>query len=125
MATYPLLFLDNDALLNVVSNGTFKIQPISFEEARAIIDMHMGKEDIVRCFGDSSLEKIVYDYLGVPKREILYKDIVRMEVEQDGILFRHYITKSKTQPVIKTELGNEAKKIQNVYIHCQLVSRLA
>lgn len=124
MASHPLMFLDNDALLKIVGNGTFKIQPISFEEARAIIEMHMGREDVVRCFDDLSLSKIVFEYLGLPKRDFPYTEARRMEVEQDGILFRRYITESVTQPLIKTEYGNEAKKIQNVYIHCELVSRL-
>lgn len=125
MASAPLLFLDNDSLLNVLADGTFKFQTISFEEARAIIDMHGSKDDILRCFGDANLERIVYDYLGLPKRDIVYQDVRRMEKDQDGIIFRLYITESETRPIIKTEYGNEAKKIQNVYIHCELISRIS
>ena len=114
MASTPLLFLDNESLLNVLADGTFKFQTISFEEARAIIDMHMGQNDIVRCFGDAGLERIVYDYLGVPRRNFNYQDVRRMEPDQDGIIFRHYVTESETRPIIKTEYCHQSKKIQNV-----------
>ncbi|HIT79013.1 MAG TPA: hypothetical protein IAC40_01880 [Candidatus Faecivivens stercorigallinarum] len=47
-----------------------------------------------------------------------------MKVNQDGLVFKLYETPSETQPVIITDKGNEAKKIQNVYVYCQLISRI-
>ncbi len=123
MPSTPLLLLDNDSLMKVLNDGTFKFQTVSFEEAKAIIDMH-NTEHIVRCFSNADIEKIIYEYLGMQKREYVYKEIPKMLPEQDGIIFRLYITESATRPIIKTEYGNEAKKIQNVYVHCELISRL-
>lgn len=125
MAASPLLFLDNDSLLRVLQKGTFKIEPIGFEEARAIIDMHAGPDDIVCCFADHSLQQILYDYLDIPKRNLqIAQNLPTMEIEQDAIIFRRYVTESETRPIIKTEFGNEAKKIQNVYLHCEFLSRI-
>lgn len=123
MPSTPLLLLDNDSLMKVLNDGTFKFQTVSFEEAKAIIDMH-STEQIVRCFSNADIEKIIYDYLGMQKRDYVYKEISKMLPEQDGIIFRLYVTESATRPIIKTEYGNEAKKIQNVYVHCELISRL-
>lgn len=123
MASAPLLLLDNNSLLHVLNSGTFKVQPISFDEARAIVDMHSTSE-LIRCFSNADIERVVYNYLGIQKREYPYEEVTKMQVEQDGIIFRQYVTESETQPIIKTEFGNEAKKIQNVYVHCELISRL-
>ena len=123
MASAPLLLLDNDSLLALLSDGTFKCQTISFEEAKAIIDMHDTK-DIIRSFSNPDIEKIIYEYLGMQKRAYAYKEPSRMLPEQDGIVFRLYVTESETRPVIKTPFGNEAKKIQNIYVYCELISRL-
>lgn len=123
MASAPLLLLDNSSLLKVLNDGVFKFQTIGFEEAKAIIDMH-STEQIQRCFSNQEIEKIIYDYIGMQKRDYPFKEVERMLPEQDGIIFRLYITESKTRPIIKTEYGNQAKKIQNVYVHCELISRI-
>lgn len=125
MAKQALLLLDDDSLLKVLRKGTFKLQSIGFEEAHAIIDMHTDEDDIFRCFGDSSLQKIVHEYLNVPKRDFPYKEVTQMDVEQDAIIFRLHSTDSATRPIIKMEDGTEAKKTQNVYVYCELISRLA
>lgn len=122
---HPLLLLDGKALMQVLANGTFKVQSITFEEARAIIDMHMGRDDIISCYDNLSLDKVVHEYVGVPKRDFPYRAATGMEEGQDAIVFRQHITESVTRPIVKTSYGNEAKKIQNVYIYCELVSRLA
>ena len=43
----PLLLLDNSSM-HVVGVGNYKVQAISFEDAKAIIDM-FDEEDILRC----------------------------------------------------------------------------
>lgn len=124
MASAPLLLMNSESLLHVLSDGVFKFQTIGFEEAKAIIDMH-SVDEIVRCYSDANIEKIVYEYLGIQRRDYPYKEVARMKVEQDAIVFRLYVTESETRPIIKTEYGNEAKKIQNVYVHCEFVMRIS
>ena len=47
-----------------------------------------------------------------------------MHLGQEGIVFKLYATPSETQPIIRTDKGNEAKKIQNIYVYCQLISKV-
>ena len=61
---------------------------------------------------------------GTFKRDFQYKRIRDMHLGQEGIVFKLYVTPSETQPIIRTDKGNEAKKIQNVYVYCQLISRV-
>ena len=39
-------------------------------------------------------------------------------------MFKLYVTPSETQPIIQLENGAEAKKIQNIYIYCQYITRV-
>ena len=115
MSSNPLLLLDN--------NTTFKCTDVTFEEAKAIIELH-PQEDILKCFSNLDIEEIIFDYLGIKKRDFQYKRIRDMHLGQEGIVFKLYVTPSETQPIIRTDKGNEAKKIQNVYVYCQLISRV-
>lgn len=117
-----LLLLDNSAMMSVINRGCFKCSDITFEEAKAIIEMH-DESDILRCFSDSESATIIYQYLGIERRNFEYKRIRDMRPGQDAIVFKRYVTPSVTQPVILTDKGNEAKKIENVYVYCQLLSR--
>lgn len=119
----PLLLLDNSNMMSVVNQGEFKCTNLSFEEAKAIIEMH-EEADVLRCFDDDGIQTIIFNYLGIERREFPYKHIRNMRPGQDAIVFKLYITPSETQPVITTADGVEAKKIQNVYIYCQYLSRL-
>jgi hypothetical protein len=47
-----------------------------------------------------------------------------MAVGQEALVFKLYVTPSETQPIIQSEDGVEAKKIQNVYVYCQYVTRV-
>ena len=123
LSATPLLLLDNSSMMSVVNQGDFKCTNLSFDEARAILDMH-GENDILKCFDNGDLERIIFDYLGMERREYPYKHIRNMRPGQDGIVFKLYVTPSETQPVIRTEDGVEAKKIQNIYIYCQFITRL-
>ncbi len=120
----PLLLLDNSNTMSVLNQGEFKCQNLTFEEARSIIEMH-DESDILRCFSNLDLETVIYDYLGISKRNFEYKRIRNMRPGQDAIVFKLYITPSETQPVIQADDGVEAKKIQNVYVYCQYLMRLS
>ena len=123
MTANPLLLLDNSSMMSVINRGTFKRTDVTFEEAKAILDMH-DEADILQCFSNRDIENIIYGHLGITQRNFTYKHIRDMRVGQDGLVFKTYITPSETQPIIKTDKGNEAKKIQNVYVYCQLISKI-
>lgn len=65
-----------------------------------------------------------FEYLDIARRDFVCKHIRNMRVGQDAIVFKLYITSSETQPVIRADDGVEAKKIQNVYVYCQYLSRM-
>ena len=118
----PLLLLDNSNMMSILNQGEFKCTNLSFAEAKAILEMH-DESDILRCFTDNNIEEIIFNYLGIAKRDFAYKHIRNMRVGQDAIVFKLYITPSETQPIIQADEHVEAKKIQNVYVYCMLVSR--
>lgn len=120
----PLLLLDNSSMMSVLNEGEFRCRNLSFEEAKHILEIH-SEDDILRCFNNSDIETVIFDYLGVAKCNYTYKRIRNMRVEQDAIVFKLYITPSETQPIIQADDGVEAKKIQNVYVYCQYITRLA
>ena len=120
----PLLLVDNRNVMSMMNEGEFRCSGLSFEEAKAIIEMH-EEHDIIRCFAGYDLEEIVFDYLGIEQRGIKYKNIANMRVGQDAIAFKLFITPSETQPVIQTPIGSEAKKIQNIYVYCQYITRIS
>lgn len=118
----PLLLLDNSTM-HVLGNGTYKIEPMTFEEARFLIDT-FETEEILRCYTDRAIDTVVHDYLGVGDREFKYKKIRKMRSGQIAIVFKQYITASETQPEIEPEPGIEAKKIQNVYVYCECITNM-
>lgn len=117
----PLLLLDNSNMNTLFNEGEFKCTNMTFEEAREIIGMY-DKKDILMCFSHPDTYDIIFNYIGIPKKEYEYKSIRNMRVNQDGIIFKTYITPSETQPMIQVD-GVEAKKIQNVYVYCVHISR--
>ena len=119
----PLLLLDNSNMMSVLNHGEFKCTNLSFEEAKAIIEMH-DESDILRCFSNNDIETVIFEYLDIARRDFVCKHIRNMRVGQDAIVFKLYITSSETQPVIRADDGVEAKKIQNVYVYCQYLSRM-
>ena len=119
----PLLLVDNQNVMSILNEGEFKCCPLTFEEAKAIIDMH-DEDDVIKLFSGHDLEDIVFNYLGVENRNFEYKNIKDMRVGQDVIAFKLYVTPSETQPIIETPIGSQAKKIQNIYVTCQYISSL-
>lgn len=120
----PVLLLDNNSMLSVINEGEFKCYNISFEEAGHIIDVH-DPSDLLKCFSNPDIESIIFDYIGIKEKNIEYKKIRNMRPGQDAIVFKLHVTPSETQPIIKTESGIEAKKIQNVYAYCQYLVRMS
>lgn len=118
----PLLLLDNSTMY-VVGAGEYRCTNLTFEEAKAIIDMYDTK-DILRCFTDRAIDNVLHDYVGIERRDFDYKPVRRMHVGQDAIVVKLYITKSETEPEVQTDDGVIAKKIQNIYAYCQYLTRM-
>lgn len=118
-----LLLLDNETLSYILSDGDYRFTNLKFSEAKAILEMNQDS-DVVRCFHNVDLEEVIYEYLGVERRDYHYEAVRQMKVGQDAIAFKLYITPSGTQPIILGEEGEEAKKIKNIYLYCQHVIRL-
>lgn len=119
----PLLLLDNSSMISVLNEGEFECHNLTFEEAKHILELQ-NEEEVLRCFSDSAIDTVIYDYLGVAKRNFEYKHIRNMRPGQNALVFKLYITPSETQPIIQADDGVEAKKIQNVYVYCQYLTRL-
>lgn len=119
----PLLLLDNSSMMSVLNEGEFRCNNLTFEEAKHMLEVY-DEADVLQCFNNLDIETIIFEYLGVAKREFTYKRIRNMRPGQDAIVFKLYITPSETQPIIQADDGVEAKKIQNVYVYCQFLSRL-
>lgn len=117
----PLLLLDNSNMNTLFNEGEYKCTNMTFEEAREIIGMY-EKDEIILCFTHPDTYDIIFNYIGVPKKDYVFKQIRSMRVNQDGILFKIYTTPSETQPVINVD-GVEAKKIQNIYVYCVHIMR--
>ena len=119
----PLLLVDNQNVMTILNDGEFNCTSLTFEEAKAIVDMH-DEDDVIKVFTGRNLEEIVFKYLIVEERNIEYNEVKDMRVGQDAIAFKLYVTPSETQPITLTPTGAQAKKIQNIYVACQLISRL-
>ena len=102
--------------------GDYHSTNLSFEEAKAIIDMY-DAGDILRCFTDRATEQVLHDFVGIEPRNFAYKPIRKMRVGQDAIAVKLHITPSETQPEVEASDGVTAKKIQNVYVYCQYITR--
>lgn len=118
---HPLLLLDNSNMNTLFNEGAFKCTNMTFEEAREIISMY-EKDEILLCFTHPDTYDIIFNYIGIPKKDYEYKQIRNMRVNQDGIIFKIYTTPSETQPIIHVD-DVEAKKIQNIYVYCVHIAR--
>ena len=119
---HPLFLLDDKSLPSAISQGSYRVVDLTFGEVKAIMDLHR-EEDMICCFENTNIENIIYTYLHVEKKQFEYTNAQQMEVGQDGLIFRLYIMPSESQPVINPYFGSEAKKIENVFVYCQLISR--
>lgn len=119
-----LYLLDEETLVQVLKEGEFRFSNLTFDETKALVTLH-ATSDIAKCFSNSYIENIIYEHIGIDRNRFPYQPIDELQVGEDAIVFKVYITPSATQPIVKTEHGNEAKKIQNIYVYCQLVTRTA
>lgn len=120
----PLLLLDNSTTMSLLNQGDFKCANLTFEEAKHILEIY-DDEHILRCFSNPDIEDVICGFLGTKDVKYPYKRIRNMRPGQDALVFKLYVTPSKTQPIIHADDGVEAKKIQNVYLYCQYISRLS
>lgn len=119
----PLLLIDSETMY-VIGAGTYKVESISFEEARGIIEV-FDDSDILKCYTDRAIDQVVHDYVGVEKRNFTYQKIRSMRPGQMAIVFKTHTTPSETQPIVEPAPGVQAKKIQNVYVFCESITRLS
>lgn len=118
-----LLLVDNTSVLDLLHQGTYRFQEISFEEVKAIIEMHDYRE-IIRCFSNVDIDNMLYKHVGVALGNFHYFPVDELSPGQDAIVFRLYVTPSETTPSISTIYGNQATKIQNLYVYCQFITRV-
>ena len=118
----PLLLLDNSSMY-VVGKGTYKVESTTFAEAKAIIDI-FDEEDVLRCYTDREIDRVVHDYVGVEDRNFPRKKISRMRPGQVAIAFKQYITPSETMPILDLAGGAQAQQIENIYIYCEIITRM-
>ena len=76
-ASKPLLLLDNASMLTLLHQGCFRLQEISFEEVKAILEMH-GSREVVRCFSNAEIEQLLYKHLDVAIRNFNYAPVENM-----------------------------------------------
>ena len=124
MANYdkPLLLVDDNNILSIINEGEFKVFNLTFEEVKAMLDTY-PEDAVAKCFSSYDLEEIVFDYIGAERKNYLQLCMTNLQVDQYAIAFKLYRTPSETQPVVTTINGAQAKKIQNVYVYCQLITR--
>lgn len=119
----PLLLLDNSSMMTALNEGEFKHYNLTFDEARHLLEIY-DEKDILRCFNDGDIQTIIFDYLGVAKRDFEYKHVRNMRPGQEAIVFKLYTAPSKTKPILQADGGIEAKKIYNCYVYCQHIIRI-
>ena len=119
----PLLLLDNSSMTSVLGQGEFSLRNMSFDETRAILEM-FGEDEVCKGFIDTSIEQVIFGYLGIGRKNYRFKEVRHLAVGQEALVFKLYVTPSETQPIILSEDGLEAKKIQNVYVYCQYLTRV-
>ncbi len=118
----PLLLVDDNNILSIINEGEFKCYNLTFEEVHAMLDTYPA-DAVATCFSSFDLEEIVFDYIGAERKDYLKLCMTNLQVDQYAIAFKLYRTPSETQPVVTTLNGAQAKKIQNVYVYCQLITR--
>ena len=118
----PLLLVDDNNILSIINEGEFKCYNLTFEEVHAMLDTY-PEDAVAKCFSSYDLEEIVFDYIGAERKNYLQLCMTNLQVDQYAIAFKLYRTPSESQPVVTTINGAQAKKIQNVYVYCQLITR--
>ena len=81
-------------------------------------------ESVVEYFNMPQTKELIDRLMAAGLNMKSLKEVKDMRVGQDAIAFKLYVTPSETQPITLTPTGAQAKKIQNIYVACQLISRL-
>lgn len=118
----PLVLLDNSSMVDVLGNGDYTIRNMTFDETRVVLDT-FEQDEIYVGFSNSHIEHVIFGYLGIDQRVYEYKPVKRLELGQEALVFKLYVTESETQPLIHED-GVEAKKIENIYVYCQYLTRI-
>ncbi|MBE6715043.1 MAG: hypothetical protein E7575_07180 [Ruminococcaceae bacterium] len=118
----PLLLLDNGSMMSVLNEGEFKCCNLTFDDAKHILKVYESA-GILKCFSNPDIEKVMREYLEGGECAYPYKRIRNMRVGQDAIVFKLYVTASESNPVISADDGVWARKIQNVFVYCQYLTR--
>ena len=118
----PLLLVDDNNILSIINEGEFKCYNLTFDEVHAMLDTY-PEDAVAKCFSSFELEEIVFDYIGAERKNYLQLCMTNLQVDQYAIAFKLYRTPSETQPEVLTINVAHAKKIQNVYVYCQLITR--
>ena len=109
----PLLLLDNASMLALLHQGCFRLQEISFEEVKAIIEMH-GSREVVRCFSNAEIEQLLYKHLDVAIRNFNYAPVDSHV--QKGIDMAKYIeNKILTQDLSPSDRALAIQLLEDLY----------
>lgn len=119
----PLLLLDNSSMMTVIGEGEFTSHRMTFDETRAVMET-FDENDVRICFSNSDISNIIFPYIGIVSKNYRFKEARHMHVGQEALVFKLYTTPSETQPIITFDNGVEAKKIQNIYVYCQYLTRV-
>lgn len=122
----PLLLLDNSSMMNVIGDGEYVSHNMGLEETKAVLET-FDADDIRICFSNSDIVNIIFPWLGIENRDFKHKEPKRMHRGQEAIVFKLHVTPSETQPIVTLGEGEgafEAKKIQNIYVYCQYLTRV-
>ena len=104
----PLLLLDNSTMY-VIGAGDYHSTNLTFEEAKAIIDMY-HTEDILRCFTDRATEGVLHQCVGIEPRDFVYKPIRKMRVAPDAIAVKLHTPPPETPPEVQATAAETAQK---------------
>ena len=68
-------------MMSVLNQGEFKCSNMTFEETKAVLEMY-DEDDILLCFTNNDIKHIIFNYLGIERKEYTYKHIRNMRVGQ-------------------------------------------
>ena len=119
----PLLLIDEKQLLKLVNHGTFKFSPLTFNEVDAIIETH-EVDDILCCFSKPKMAELIFNALQFGTKDFEQVHELEMKPGQDAIVFKLYTQLSEPASPVTLAGNVEAKKAQDVYICCELLTKI-
>jgi hypothetical protein len=119
----PLLLIDEKQVLKLTGQGTFKFEYLNFDEVDAIIETHEAN-DILCCFAKTKVADIVFAALKFAEKDCVQITEAEMKPGQDAIIFKLLAKASEPIAAPLTIDGIEAKKVEETFIYCQLLTRI-